>query len=81
MVVVVENVICGREVVVGNAVANVEVVKKTACGCRANESNSSLSCSSEDKDGGRRENWQEYVVACIHKVWICHVATVVFGAP
>ena len=43
VVVVVENVICGIEAVVGNLVANVEVVNRTACGCRANVLNPSLS--------------------------------------
>ena len=59
-VVVVENFIRGREAVVGNSVSNVEVVNRTACGCRANVSNPSLSCPMEGKDGGRRrigEKW------------------------
>ena len=42
VVVVVENVTRGREAAVGNLVANVEVVNRTACGCRANVLNPSL---------------------------------------
>ena len=68
-VVVVENDIRGREAVVGNSVSNVEVVNRTACSCRANVSNPSLSCPNGGRRWWPRENWRDMdvVVDCYCK--------------